>query len=85
MLRKKMIFFIEKDENNRKLSKNKYFTYHCHSATKKNQILLVTRLLLISFISTKTVIRKKPKISRDLNVLATNIEMKNCKKKKREI
>jgi len=25
----------EKDENNQKLSKNKYFTYRGHSATKK--------------------------------------------------
>jgi len=32
---KKMIFFIEKYEYNRKLGKNKNFTYHCHSATKK--------------------------------------------------
>jgi len=29
----------ENDENNRKLSKNKCFTYRGHSATKKNQIL----------------------------------------------
>jgi len=42
----------------------------------------MTHLLLISFISTKIVIRKKPKMSRDLNVLVTNIEMENRQKAK---
>jgi len=34
-----MIFFIEKDENNLKLSKNQNFIYRCHSTTKKSNLV----------------------------------------------